>query len=700
MAKKDEEKKNSKSKVSDQELEAIVADSESKALVQKCRNLFHYAKEARRKYDWEWLVRTLYVRGYHFARYNRNTSTVTFGNRSGVRIPVNLLHAHLRGVRNQVTSFRPKWEVFPKVTTESALENARYSGKVLDYIYDQSHIKRAIKEVVTQSLLYSVGIWQFTVDKDGKINVRTVDPFDFYIDPNTRSADINDPEQGAEFIIRTMNMPLDAVVKNPNYTGVEELQPDNQVASADYKRFLLQVTRHIYQRQQEEAPTVIVKECQFRERQDDGTFKIRIVTYIDSLQTPIRNELTDKTEYDYEIYQGELTPLEVYGESWSKHLIPINRVIDSLESHIFEYNHLFARGRFVIDKNSGIRLIVNQHGQIIEKNRGSTVTSLPITPLPNAPFQQLINMRQHFEDISGVHDASLGRIPAGVKSGIGIAELKQADATNQSDLVDNLEDFLSRAGGRILKLVAEHWNTSKLINVTGEGGKPEYFMAVGERGKSKKKKDEFTFGEMKLPLATIGAENEVRVKVGSWLAYTKEARQEKLKELFRLGAIDQKALLEHMEFGDIDGIMERTRQERLLQGRAGAPSQSVQRMTGQEMSDEELALAENELMLEGKDQPVEPDDDHEVHISVHRELQDDRKQGHVIKAHINEHLSLARWQRGQESQPFSPEEQQAQGNGPERSPVAPTPDLAAMLAGGGGPGGPGPGGPPPGPGGP
>src|SRR3990172_1240103 len=91
------------------------SEAQEKKLVEKGKKLFQYAKESRRKYDWEWLVRNLFYRGYHYATYNRGTNTVTLGNRTGVRIPINLLYAHLRGVRNQITSFKPKWEVLPNV---------------------------------------------------------------------------------------------------------------------------------------------------------------------------------------------------------------------------------------------------------------------------------------------------------------------------------------------------------------------------------------------------------------------------------------------------------------------------------------------------------------------------------------------------------------------------------------------------------
>lgn len=677
-------------------------ERQAKDLVLEGRNKFQFYKDSRRKYDWDWMVRNLYLRGYHHASYNKRSNTVVFGNNAGVRLPINLVWAHMRAVRNQTTSFRPKWEVLPSVTTDSSIENARYSQKLLDYIHDKASINRAIKEVVTQALWSSVGIWQIGIRDDGSITVKTIDPFDFYIDPTLTSADINDPENGAEAVIKAASYPLSVVQNNPHYQNTEKIEADNQTASAEYKQFLHQVVRARASRENDEAPTVIVKEMWKRERSDDGTFSMKIVTFCDQVDVPLRVEETDDQEYPFEIYQGDLTPNEVYGESWLKHIIPINRVIDHLESHIFEYNHLFARGRFVIDKNSGVRVIVNQHGQIIEKNRGSEVTSLPIAPLPTAPREQIGAMRQYLEDISGAHDVTLGRIPSGVKSGVGIAELRQADASNQNDLVDNLEEFLARAGKKILKLVAENWDSAQLIQVTGIGGKPDYFMAVGEKGGERlKKKDKYKFGDQELPIATIGADNEVRVKVGSWLAYTKEARQEKILEYFRLGLIDAKTALEYLEFSGIDDIVSRTRDEQLLQMRAGMPSKAVARTTGREdIDDEELALAENELMLEGNDQPVDMDDDHQVHIAVHKDVSDDKKFGVVVRAHINEHINQLKFQQREQTRLME------QGPPPEAGPTGappttgtpptngappvpqgvPTPDaLLSGLLGGGGP---------------
>lgn len=638
--------------------------------VAKARKLFHIAEDSRRKYDWEWLVRNLYIRGYHFARYNRSTNTVSFSTKSGVRIPVNLVTAHMRGVRNQVTSFQPKWEVLPKVTTESAQENARFSGKVLDYMYDKAQIRRKIKEIVNDSLWSSIGIWQFDIDSKKNIVISRIDPYDFYVDPNIKSPDLNDPEYGAEFVDKVVQTSIDAVKKNSEYdeNARENIHADNIVASAEYKKFLIQVTRQMFEAQKEDNETILLHETWMRERDDTGKIQMRVIHWVTSLQEPLLDQLIDTPLYPFEILQGDIAPGELYSESWVKHLIPINRVIDALESHIFEYNHIFARGRFVIDKNSGVRVIMNQHGQIIEKNRGAQIQALAISPLPTSPADQIARMRQNLEDISGVHDVSLGRLPGTLRSGAALAELKQADASNQADLVDNLEDFLSRAGNRILNLVAENWTTSKLISVTALGGKPEYFMAVGENSSlAKKKKNKMTFGEMELPLAVIGSDNEVRVQVGSWLAYTKEARQDKLKELFRLGAIDQKTYLEFAEFADIDGIVQRTREEAMMQAARNAPPRDTKAEFGADLSQEQLATAENELMLEGHDQPVYPDDDHNLHLTIHAPHADND----LVRAHMDQHVKMEQMMGSVGANPSAVTGQPGAGGPPGAQPGAP-----------------------------
>lgn len=604
----------------------------------KAKRCYQAASEARRRYDWEWLSRDLFRRGYQFTRYNSQTRTVTMSVSGSARIPVNLTVAAMRVIKNQVTAFRPKWVVMPTNIDDESKDNAKYSERTLDYVYLVKKLKKSIKETVMQGLLFSVGAaWQIIWDDEfvneddtkGFVNIWLIDPFDFYVDPNcTDGLAFTD----AEYVIKAVRRSILDIKANPNYKNTDQLiKGDNRVASSEYKQFLLQSLKFLgAYNQTPEGETSIVKEGWFKERQKNGKVRMRVITWIDAMEKPLRNELTTESDFPFRMYQADLNPLEMYGESWARHVIPINRVLNTLEGSMFDFNYKFAKGRLIMDKNAGVNFVDNQHGSIIEKNRGSEVRSLQVPSLPASHESQILRMRQYFEDISGAHDISLGRIPVGVKSGIGIAELKQADATNQDDLVDNLEDFLIEVGKKILLTLSEKLEFPMLVKATNIAGKADYFAIVGATHAKNKK--EYKIGKTKYPLGVIDPNNTIRVQIGSWLAYSKQQKQQELKDLYTSGVIDQRTLLEHLEFGDIDGIIERTRHEELLKKR-----RELQEIKSDEVTEEELALQENDMLLAGDTRVTAlPNDEHDVHIAVHKQNAGNK----LVDFHIQQHEIL------------------------------------------------------------
>lgn len=649
--------------------------NDNKELQSKCWKDFKSAQAARKKYDWEWVTRDLFIRGYQFAKYAPNTQTFTMAGRTKVRIPINLTYAQMRSVKNQVTNFQPKWEVLPRNVDDKSKWNAHCSGRLLDYLFEELKLRRKVKEAVIHGLKFSVGIWQVGWDDNvdngdepkGQVFVEVIDPFDLFIDPNATSLD------DATFVIKAVRKPIAEIKANKHYENTEKLGKSKELAASEYKAFLMQAVKNWEQSPTEDAEYTILYEMWRKEWDDDGNQKIRVITFVKDSDELLRDETYDRTSFPFYIYSADINPLEIYGEGWARHVIALNRVINALEGGVFEYNHIFGKGRFVIDRNSGVRMISNVHGQIIEKNRGAEVSSLNLTPLPNAPFAQLRNFQSYLQDIGGAHDISLGRAPTGIKSGVGIAQLRQNDAMNQADLVDNLEDFLVAVGQGILKEAAENYQASRIIDITGKGGELEYFLALGENAKQPEK-GKLKKGESELPVATIGKTNRVRVTIGSWLNQTLGAKQERLEALYTAGAVDQQTLLEHLEFGDVDGIIERTREEKMagvgpitpgvtgkeVPGGApqGAPQQAPQgapqgigpmpqpeaTMGGQPpmgggqppMDQGMLAEAENQAMLQGKFDVVvvDPGDDHQLHIEIHQQIV-----GQVPDAqrHIDEH---------------------------------------------------------------
>lgn len=583
---------------------------------------FQSAADARRKYDQEWLARTLFWRGYQFSRYMPNSQTVVLSSRQSARIPVNYLASTMRAIRNQVTSFRPKFEVLPsRPNSEDSKNQARYAQRLLDYYFDRLKLKRKIKETIIQALLYSVGgPWQIVYDPITKeVRVWSVDPFDFYIDP------LAEDEADAEFVIKATRRPTSEILHNPKYNPwakKEVTMGDAKIAASEYKQFMIQAIKSISPRTTESNSMGILFEGYFKRRRENGEVYWVRLDWTEQNITPLLYEEIDEPEHDFVTYRGDIVPKDFYGESWAKHVIPLNRSLNSLETSAFEYNYRVAKGRIVVDRDSGVRAIHNVHGEIISKNRGAEVKPLDLPPLPVSVPQQIERMWRYIEDITGVHEASLGRVPTGVKTGIGIAELKQADATSQDDLVDNLEEFLGEVAKKILKKIAKHYTAFKVIQDLGvREDREKYFVAIGQQyAKSKMGKDrpagretQVKIGPDWFDVAQIGEENNIRVTIGSWLGYTKEALQQKVVSYFQLGLIDQNTALKLLEFGDTDDIVQQTRIEALLKRAQTTPPQPGQ---PDQLS---LAMTENEMLLEGKDMPVSELDDHMVHIAIHQE---------------------------------------------------------------------------------
>lgn len=624
--------------VTDEEKE-VKKTAKGRYLVFKASNLRKVAQDSRRRYDWEWLTRDLYRRGYHFSSYNASKRSVILSTRSQAKVVINLVWAQMRVIRNQVTSFRPKWEVLPVSKSDEATANARYSGKLLDYYFDRLKLRKMIKETVIQALMYSVGgPWQVGYDPEGdngngEVFIWLVDTYDFYVDPNATCV------EDAEFVCKSVRRPLEEIKSNPNYTFPTPLEHgERKLASSEYKQFLLQALKVQSQGDEAETDGAILNEmwmkvrvteknkeeliAELKENEEDtdklriGEVLMRVITYVDLLQDPLRLQLLRRNDYPFVIYQGDINPLELYGEGWIKHLIPMNRVLDSLETSVFNYNYKYAKGRLAVPKNSGVRMISNEHGDIVEYNAGATPpTSIPLAPLQQSYQMQIDHMIRYIEDVGGAHDISLGRIPAGVTSGVGIAELKSADSTNQQDLVDNLEEFLVEVAKKLLREISQNYDVPRLIKALGKGGDPNHFAVIGERGtKSRKNTKEVKIGADVFDLAVIGNDNEVRVSIGSWLAHTKSAQQDKLMEYFQAGLIDQKTFLENAEFADINNIVDRTREEETLKKFRGTPAQPGM------PSDEEIAQQENiQIIQEGKMIDALPEDNHQVHLIIHQD---------------------------------------------------------------------------------
>lgn len=524
---------------------------------------FESVKESSRKKHWEWFVIDQMLRGNQDIRGNYSDNTIEIRRRSDkISFPINKMYATFRAVRGFVTRHKPVVVVEPKENTEEAKQYARRANRLLERDNQLNNYRKINKEWVYFGVKYGIGYRQVGYDPKNKVAIRwSIDPMDLW------NGNGSDEMEDAPYIIKTVRRTI-GYVRQRYGKDAEGVAPDNELAADEYKKLSIQIN---YQQDstsngiREEDQTVILKECWYRlyEPNKYGGY-INKCVFVDN--KILNHEETPFDEYPFISYKSDIVPNEASGEGHLKHVVAPQRMLNMLNMQLLEYNHLVNNGRYLVDKGSGLDIIVNQMGQIIQKNQGKTVTPLPPPPISPTLEMQLRLANEFIEVIGGQSDASLGRVPTGVTSGKGLEALQYGDSNNISDLRDNFEDSLALEAQWILKMYSLFEKDGLVLSSRISDEEVDTFAVVGQAAYkaigAKEPKEYLTDNGDYCGVCSILTDNQVKVSVTSQLGETREARLDLLFRLLDAG-IPLKVLLENLEFPNTNDILERIASESL-----------------------------------------------------------------------------------------------------------------------------------------
>lgn len=526
----------------------------------KLGNWFSEAESVHKKNSWKWFTYDLWVDGKHYATFDRKNEQIQTQpiNTGRPQVVINKVYSTIRGVRNFVLRNKPRADVVPAEVTRETLGEAIGLTKYLSYIHENLRLRPKLKASVWDALKYSVGYWQILWDKNldegkGGIVVNDIDPYDLMWESSARQ-----PSE-ARYAILAIRRNIDDLKSDPKYDQdeVAKLQTDGKLAQSTEKSQLLQSRGEVTNFNSGKSNTIIIKEFWWKETKIVGKgdkaiekLVIKVATMANGII--IRDE--EETRLDripFFRLQADVNPRSMVGQGWVKNLIPINRELDRLVSQIAEYNLLMNRGKWISEKGAGVRIVNNQQGQILEHKRGFSLRHVPIAPLSNAVFNAEAQMNRYMEDLGGLGEASAGRVPTGITSGRALEILQVGDANNMSELIENVELFLEEAYEYILFLASQHYQFARNIFPVTTTGQREIVSIIGSEAPSVDK-DGGPEGAV-----VIQPKNIVDVHMTSFLASTVEARQEKAKELFQLGLIDDATALEFFNIGNVADVIQR-----------------------------------------------------------------------------------------------------------------------------------------------
>ncbi len=523
-----------------------------------CEGLLEDTKTGRQPREMEWYLNQRFVEGDHYISFNTVTNSLErpTPKRKEVRLVVNKVRSSIRAIQNYVTRSQPKWEVIPGDTDDDTIKNARRYGKVLDFVYRKLHLEQMVAGVVDSALNTSVGWveidWDSRAEKGlGQIRIRLHDTFDVYFDK--RGYLYMGRFQG-RFIAKTVTKSLSEIQNDERYNKKTryDVKPDDTLAESELKA---RIVRKETGSEDKNIKRSRVKEFFFYDEEANNKGG-NILKFTYAGDKVLLEEYMEEDEYPLYVYQVSMDPRRVYQRAWTSDAIPLNKALDRNMSQKVMYINQALVYRIIAEKGHGITVLTNEMGEVIEINKNRVFKQLEMQALPGTVDSLTGELSSYIEDILGAHDAALGRLPAGARSGKMVEALQAADANNLSNITQSLESFLSVIGERILNLIAQKYVTSRVVKIAEPEEGEDYMRVMGEKApEGAKRKDAL--------IITEG--NELIVKIGSWLGYTKEGQRDTLMKLAEIGVIPAEEVLRQMEFPNVEDLSRKARDERLEQ---------------------------------------------------------------------------------------------------------------------------------------
>jgi hypothetical protein len=347
-------------------------------------------------------------------------------------------------------------------------------------------------------------------------------------------------------------------------------------------------------------------------------------------------------EYPYSHTKHIMTGM-FYGASVLEDINPLQREYNLTRTQIIQSKNRMARPQLLAPIGSmDISKYNAQPGLVIPyKPALGEPKPLQLQPIPNYVLQEVERIISDMEDISGQHQVSRGMAPGqGVVAATAIAFLQEKDDAILSTTISSIEQTVSKMARHSLTLAVDYWDIPRIIRVAGMDHAFDTYMLKG---------------------SDISNSLDIRIEPGSALPQSKAARQAFLMDLFTSGAITPQQMLDMMEIGGVQTIVDRMRIDMRCAQRENLEMKQIRPQQIEQYNQEQIQLA-----MSGAPGTFDPQtgiptidpgapntfpamvivnkwDNHEVHITTHnnyRKSQEFRMLAPEVKDQFEKHIAM------------------------------------------------------------
>ncbi len=520
--------------------------SEERELVRLVQEKLDNYKKRAFVLEKQWWLNLAFFLGYQWVKYSeieRRLVDRRPREKARVRLTANHILSLTLSLLAKMTANEPAMQVIPNTSSEEDKQAARLGSQAIKWLWKKIEMADVIEELTLGSLIFGMNFlkvyWDplaeeaFTVEAFdelgnpitqeihlGQVASDVVPPFALAIDPLAKSF------KQAKWVVQSSIRSVEEIEER---TGIK-VKPEKQVPSFETKLLTLYNSFGASEPISELEGGASWKE--YWEIPSSKHRKGRLVIIAgDQLAYAGENPYGRLPYFDFPLIK---IPQRVMGKSLIDDLIALNKAYNRALSQLLENANKMAKGKWTTPKDSVSKsALTDETGEIIEFRPigGFRPEQVAISPLPNYVLFLLDRYIRDMEDVAGIHEISRARPPGGVRAGVALAFLREADDTRIGPIVRRFDSALEKVASFMLQLVGENYTEERLIRLMGEEQAVEVRTFKG---------------------ADLKNNYDVIVEAGSALAESKIGKQQLLFDLWDRRIItDPQEILKRLEFGEI-----------------------------------------------------------------------------------------------------------------------------------------------------
>lgn len=504
--------------------------------------------------------RRKYRRGLYYLRFDNGRTPLYF---------TNYIYSIVETIKSNLTRTLPITSVRAK-GKESDQVAADILGKAARYELERAGLKRVSQGVVHHGLLTGIGWFKVRFDSDkDSLAVDCIAPEDILVDPLCLY-----PEDARWLIHIRRNIAVDAVEAETGKKPKLDKSASDGINMSDRGYGSTDKTKAT-----DVSDVVDVYECWIRNYDKNAeadwyVFTVAGDIVVEDLKPNPYEDFPFVPWFDVEDDGAENIYYRGVGEV--EEIESLQDKADALDQRIYQNIALTAARQRFVSSQSGL------HKDQLDNTPARTymVNGDPSKAVyyddPPSLSRDVFEYRRHndtlIQTVSGVFDVTQGRRPVGITAGRAIQSLQEAAAVRIAFKVDSFAEAIKEVYVRAIKIIIDYYDGERIFKITDADKDvtvtviDEYPEALQERKEMSDEEKEALMqireewkqeNGIMLVLSDVNFEWDIDVDPDSALPASRTERGQMAADLFRLGAIDRKALLDMVDFPNRREVLQR-----------------------------------------------------------------------------------------------------------------------------------------------